>query len=747
MIIKQVKLNNIRSYSDATIEFPTGSVMLSGDIGSGKSTILLSIEFCLFGLTSEVDGNALLRNGKAQAEAELKMAIEGREIIVKRTLKKIKDSVRQDYGYIIMDGQKHEGTAVELKARVLELLGYPKELLTKSKSLIYRYTVYTPQEEMKLILLENNMNRLDTLRKVFQIDKYKRVKDNTVIALRAIREKAKLLGAKTDDLPDCERRKNELEGELRVIESCIAELLPRIELLENEITTKKAANEGIEEKSRALSELRKNLEVANARIKERDRLIKEGEAEISRAESEIKEIEQKISAAEGMNEKFSMLVFSARKESERLTEQISSKARLKDELGTVESELSKINAEIRKNQYITETSRKLVSGVTSLETCPTCRQPVSQDHKQHIESVENEKISAADKATEQQGIVRKAHEDTMHRIKKEIENIQSKESMLAALKAELSACEETIGELGFEIRPYEAIHITTIELAEMRRLNRILREGSSMKERANDRKKAMAGQSQRTTLLAQEKAELMKEAAYLTEQAIELRGVEDEIKAARKELEEIFRKEKELLMQKSSLNSSMLSVNKQITSLALDIEKKNSLRAEAEKLKKLTYWLDEHFTGMVDAIERQVMLRVHNEFNSFLQAWFSVLMEDENMSIRLNEEFTPIIEQNGYELLFDNLSGGERTSCALAYRLALNKVINDFSTGIRTKDLIILDEPTDGFSSEQLERVRDVLAQLNIAQTIIVSHESKIESFVDHVIRIEKDDGMSRVIA
>ena len=65
---------------------------------------------------------------------------------------------------------------------------------------------------------------------------------------------------------------------------------------------------------------------------------------------------------------------------------------------------------------------------------------------------------------------------------------------------------------------------------------------------------------------------------------------------------------------------------------------------------------------------------------------------------------------------------------------------------IKTKDLIILDEPTDGFSTQQLDKLRDVLDQLGVKQTIIVSHESKIESFVEHVIRIGKSGHVSRVI-
>ena len=62
------------------------------------------------------------------------------------------------------------------------------------------------------------------------------------------------------------------------------------------------------------------------------------------------------------------------------------------------------------------------------------------------------------------------------------------------------------------------------------------------------------------------------------------------------------------------------------------------------------------------------------------------------------------------------------------------------------KDLIILDEPTDGFSAEQLDKVRDVLDQIGVKQTIIVSHESKIESFVDSVVRVSKSEHVSEVI-
>jgi len=71
-------------------------------------------------------------------------------------------------------------TPVELKSKILELFGYPEDLLNKNTSIIYRYTVYTPQEDMKKILQETKDDRLDTLRKIFNIDKYKRIRENAL---------------------------------------------------------------------------------------------------------------------------------------------------------------------------------------------------------------------------------------------------------------------------------------------------------------------------------------------------------------------------------------------------------------------------------------------------------------------------------------------------------------------------------------------------------------------------------------
>ena len=99
--------------------------------------------------------------------------------------------------------------------------------------------------------------------------------------------------------------------------------------------------------------------------------------------------------------------------------------------------------------------------------------------------------------------------------------------------------------------------------------------------------------------------------------------------------------------------------------------------------------------------------------------------------------------QGGYAMDVGSLSRGEKTSVALAYRLALNGMIK--KTASFQSHLLILDEPTDGFSREQLLRLRYVLDELQSSQIIMVSHEKELESFVSSIYRITKENGISNV--
>jgi exonuclease SbcC len=178
-------------------------------------------------------------------------------------------------------------------------------------------------------------------------------------------------------------------------------------------------------------------------------------------------------------------------------------------------------------------------------------------------------------------------------------------------------------------------------------------------------------------------------------------------------------------------------------------EVENEVRSKKERylnkqiFQQTNSWLEQQFIPAVQDIERHVLQSINEEFNQLFQRWFSILMETGNISVEIDSNFTPIISQSGYSLSVNSLSGGEKTSVALAYRLALNTILKKIAG--MDNALLILDEPTDGFGKEQLYRLKQVLNELNSAQIIMVSHERELESFVDKIYRVTKDGNQSRI--
>ncbi|MFW9890509.1 MAG: hypothetical protein ACFFER_20235, partial [Candidatus Thorarchaeota archaeon] len=210
--------------------------------------------------------------------------------------------------------------------------------------------------------------------------------------------------------------------------------------------------------------------------------------------------------------------------------------------------------------------------------------------------------------------------------------------------------------------------------------------------------------------------------------------------------EQIQLKQDELTEVKTKLSSNeeaKRQFNIRIKDLNQEIKHKKNARKFEDELEAFENWLSQYAMNLAATIERHYMVELKRKFEPMFSDWFNLLVDDEDLDVRIDDEFTPIIEQEGYEAEYENLSGGESASVALAYRLALNKVINTMVEDIKTRDLIILDEPTDGFSNDQMDKIRDVVNGLGAKQTIIVSHEPKIESYVDNIIRISKQDGVS----
>lgn len=679
MRIVSVELHNIRSYTDAVFGFGPGRTLLCGDIGSGKSTVLLAIEFALFGVRKPgLTGDALLRRGARNGHVILKLEVGMGQVEIKRTLKKTGDDVRQDSGYIVCDNARTEGTALELKARILSILGYSPGLLQKHRDLIYRYTVYTPQEEMKALIFADPDIRLNTIRKVFGVDKYRCIRENTQVYIKALKERRQEYKGMTYDLEDKKSELKKTAEQRKERENVFSSEKQKAASLKGELDSQKEIVANLQGRLEALAQAERETE----RAKEKVSMLAD---ELSRNQKEIRRLEGALPAkAEPVRE-------------QDFAGQIGAKEEL---VRQAEEELARARMERQSLAGLTQQSTQVVQRIEKLQKCPTCEQDVTEKHKLRINEREQKKLA-----------------DIKHQ-----EDELEKRILALAERAEGEA--KKLKWLREEERKY----LLCVS---------VLREYEEKKGR-------IARLAERNKAIREEVAGLNRK--ILEKKIPDAEKFRGEHRQAGQRLSEIQNKHQEALEKCAGFAAEIRHLAETARKLEQEIERKEDVKKKMLALLAWQNWLEQHFLPLAGVIERHVLSRLYHEFNTYFVDWFRMLIEDESMTAGLDSDFAPVVVQDGYDTDISTLSGGEKTSIGLAYRLALNKVINNSSEGLQTKDIIILDEPTDGFSDEQLDRVRDVLDSLGFSQAIIVSHEPKIESFADTVIRLAKTEHVSRQV-
>ncbi|HUW43556.1 MAG TPA: AAA family ATPase [Bacillota bacterium] len=682
MILKKITLNNIRSYKNQEVRFPEGSTLLSGDIGSGKTSVLLGIEFALFGLQPGQRGSSLLKNGENEGGVVLEFEVDGKEIVVERTLKKGK-TISQDYCAININGEKKEFSVTELKDRVLEILSYPKEF-SKKQNILYKFTVYTPQEEMKQIILEDPDTRVNTLRHVFGIDKYKKILENAAILSSKLREEKRIRESMIENLEQEKAslvsKEDELEAKHYNLVSIEKELFLKTEERKKVLEEKEEISKKIEERKKLQQEIEKTrIMVLNKKenFSNNLKIIMQIEDQIKES-SEIGFDEEKFRGLEGQ-------IVSLKKQREELNEE---NLRI----------TSQINSSVIKNQE----NEVLKKKITQIEICPTCLQDVDPVYKSNV--------------------VNKLESNNSENIKKIEEFTFDKKKILeilAKVEESLSLSEKQLQEMNISKIKLQNIDEKKKRLEEIKKLNESIQKDTEI---------------------------LNQHIESLNVSVFELNKFENIFKEKQEELDAAMKQERITEIKVAELKKEIEVFSRQIEEFKERIKKTEEIKERLGHITKLEAWLSKDFSSLITFIEKNVMIKLKTEFSKLFERWFSMLVSDV-FDVSLDDNFTPIIGYQDYETDYSYLSGGERTAVALAYRLSLNQLVNSLLSKIKTHDIVILDEPTDGFSEQQLDKMRDVLRQLDVRQLIIVSHEQKIESFVENIIRFRKEQGISKIIS
>ena len=126
MLLESVKIKNIRSIRNVSLEFPPTTMLFYGDIGAGKSSVLKGIEFALFGVLPSADlaGFSLLRRGEEKGSVELTFSIDDASYTIKRYLNRNKKGTiaQSKDSYIIEGGEKTKYTTKAMSHKILTIL-------------------------------------------------------------------------------------------------------------------------------------------------------------------------------------------------------------------------------------------------------------------------------------------------------------------------------------------------------------------------------------------------------------------------------------------------------------------------------------------------------------------------------------------------------------------------------------------------------------------------------------------------
>ena len=110
--------------------------------------------------------------------------------------------------------------------------------------------------------------------------------------------------------------------------------------------------------------------------------------------------------------------------------------------------------------------------------------------------------------------------------------------------------------------------------------------------------------------------------------------------------------------------------------------------------------------------------------------------------LTLDDEYDVTVYGPEGESSMSMVSGGEKIAIALALRLGITQAMANGEL-----DTILLDEPTIHLDTSRKHELINLLKDMTLLpQMIIVTHEAQLENAADNLIKVEKENGISKVI-
>jgi exonuclease SbcC len=691
MKIEIVQLENIRSHVKSTVPFTRGFNCLVGGLGTGKSSVLYAVDFALFGEPLGRSFEYLLREDADSAKVTVQFTQNGRTYKLIRGLKRRGKGIGQDFEELklfedetLIASMKTDAIAEQFKA----ITGLDKEL--------YREIVWVRQEHLKELLDATPRERQRRLDELFGLSDYETAWSNIAEYQREY-EGEKRAYEKDPDVVGMEKLSTEYN---RVTEEFT---LLEIEL-QNAIAKLAGAKRALEDADSKL----KKLEEKKLFIEELRRKEAEVQANISNLKDASASLTQRM---EGKK----TIVDNLRQRQNSIDAQINSYKGKLEEVGIAanqptealrsrlvafDDQLSSLKAEQEATARNTQADQKRTASLSMESRCPLCLQPLNDEYKNGLlQRIQEENVE---------------RQKTIKQLQSEIEELQRRKTVAN--------------------EAFSNLQTLTLRVEDLK--TRIGEEDRNLSD--------LSTEFEEKRLL---EADLL---GQLEAIRVEIGRFEvSDLEAARVQREQAFR---QYYLLESDLRTKENRKKDLLTRLDETKERIDHAQEKLERVQKIARTVE--VLGAIRDAYRSIQPKLRSEFvkvlRNFVQQVLDGLVGGEAplLNVIVDDTYTPYVKsESGTDREVSNLSGGERTLLAFAYRLGLGQLIMQSRTG-NGLSMLLLDEPTESLGREDgsIDRLAEAISRFKaIEQIIAVTHSEAFAEKAEHVIILEKEAGISKI--
>lgn len=749
--LKKIELKNIRSHKDFTfVPESDGITAISGANGTGKSTIVDSLAWALFGTKPPGVSRArdLARKGTTLGKDDISVRIfinlDEEELIIERRIVGKTGSSECEVWSVDSSGVETQvaGPAVSHAEPDIR-----KRLGMNEKSFLS--AILVQQKQVDQLIVASPKERTQVIERLTGLDSISTALTEARKGMNDLKRMVQTLPSGADNIEELEESLKKLkedreskEKELETNKILITKTVKDLEETQSELTTARnifREREDTEKKvdliNAQLSELSEFIETATT-DKEESKKNVEG---IGNSES-LSMIETNLTEKESNLSKLKILMSELNKEKEGLVEsndqynKLIEKSRCED-IRTAKDRVTEFEGKIVRAKEIIKDSNDSVSGtiatirqlqgaITILgknEPCPTCLQEVSDSTEAIGElkglvgelkesgKANKEKITTA----EERVTSFKKKEEAYANVVEAFNNLEKNVSRLEEIEKVSSTNTNNLKNLEQEVKELRKTHSRTARSREL----------LATYEKASERLKGLMIRNNKLLGEQDKASKVLKNLPKVSANRISTLEVKfDNLKEGKSKLE----------LKSSGLLGIITLLEERITTLGKEIDKVKEVKMQYEKMlnnlevASVSASLIEEFR--VNRLSTSIPLLesyASDLLNRFTEGMFTGLVLD-------NKFNASVVLPDGSKRGIGLLSGGELSAAALSLRLAISMLLGTESSN----SLIVLDEVLVSQDRDRAEIILNTIADVCKGQVIIIAHNDSIDGTADKIISL-----------